>query len=141
VDDAPGAAPADRTVTLRYELRGREFPLPLVHGTVGGVPTWMLVDTGANSHVIAGWLARKANLDTRNLGDQGTDHAGRTIMTSRTDRHAMSIDGWGKIPDGPVLVTEIPDAVAKLGIGAFVSPQQLAEGGHAVVLDLARGEM
>lgn len=138
-DDA--AASSVRAVQLLFELRGQQFPLPLVHGSVGGVETWMLVDTGANSHVIAGWLARKAKLDARDVGDQGTDHAGRTILTSRVDKHGMQIEGWGRIPDGPTLVTEIPEAVARLGIGAFISPQHLAGKGQVVVLDLAHHEM
>ena len=144
--DAPGdaeqpAAASPRRVPLVFELRGQECPLPLVHGSVGGVPTWMLIDTGANSHVIAGWLARKAKLATHDVGDQGTDHVGRTISTSRVDKHGMTIDGWGPLREGPTLVAEIPEPVARLGIGAFISPQQLGEGGGAVVLDLAHAEM
>jgi predicted aspartyl protease len=137
----PESPPAQkREVKLRYELAGRAFPLPLVHGTIGGESTWMLVDTGANSHVIAGWLARKAKLDAKNLGDQGTDHAGRTIITSRVERSSITIDEWGALPDSPTLVTEVPEAVARLGIGAFLSPQQLGAG-QALVLDLAESEM
>ncbi|WP_394844381.1 aspartyl protease family protein [Pendulispora brunnea] len=131
-------------IKIRYEIGGRAFPLPLVRGAIGGEPTWMLIDTGANSHVIAGWLARKAKLDTKNFGDQGTDHAGHAIVTSRVDRSQITVDGWGALPDAPTLVTEIPEAVARIGIGAFLSPQQLAlqaGGGTAVVLDLARAEM
>ncbi|WP_394833901.1 aspartyl protease family protein [Pendulispora rubella] len=130
-------------IKIRYEIGGRAFPLPLVRGAIGGEPTWMLVDTGANSHVIAGWLARKAKLDTKNFGDQGTDHAGHAIVTSRVDRSQITVDGWGALPDAPTLVTEIPEAVARIGIGAFLSPQQLATSGRgtALVLDLARGEM
>src|SRR5438132_2527545 len=57
-EPAEHPSPRARRATLRYELKGRKFPLPLVRGTVAGIPTWMLVDTGANSHVVAGWLAR-----------------------------------------------------------------------------------
>src|SRR5207248_2780436 len=58
-----------RKASLRYELNGRRFPLPLVRGTIAGTPTWMLVDTGANSHVVAGWLARQVRLPLKKLGD------------------------------------------------------------------------
>ena len=135
-----GASANRPRVKLRYELGGRAFPLPLVRGAIGGEPTWMLIDTGANSHVIAGWLARKAKLDAKNFGDQGTDHAGHSIVTSRVDRSNITVDGWGALPDAPTLVTEIPEAVARIGIGAFLSPQQLAID-SAMVLDLARAEM
>lgn len=132
---------ANRHVKLQFALGGRPFPLPVVHGTVSGEATWMLVDTGANSHVVAGWLARKAHLDTRNLGDVGTDHTGRAIATSRVDHPKVFVDEWGAFPDGPILVTEVPEAVARLGIGAFISPQALAGADGAIVLDLKSAEM
>src|SRR5690606_2650081 len=68
-----------RRATLRYEIRGRAFPLPLVSGKIAGRPALMLVDTGANSHVIAGWFARKLALPMKKLGDIGTDHVGKSI--------------------------------------------------------------
>jgi len=100
----------------------------------------MLIDTGANSHVIAGWLARKAKLQAKNVGDQATDHAGHAIATSRVDRSTITVDGWGALPDAPTLVTEVPEAIARIGIGAFLSPQEL-DIDSALVLDLARAEM
>jgi predicted aspartyl protease len=133
---------AEKHVAFQYELHGHHFPLPLVHGTVAGTPTWMLVDTGANSHVVAGWLARQIGLPLKRLGDLGSDHAGRTITTFRVDHPRMAIDEWGAVPDGPMLATEVPPLIEELGIGAFVSPQRLVEGdGGAVVLDFVGGEM
>jgi predicted aspartyl protease len=138
---APSGRPrAPRRVELRFELGGRPFPLPLVHGTVGGQATWMLVDTGANSHVIAGWLARKVGLQMKRLGDVGTDHVGRLIPTYRVEHPGVIIDGWGPVGEGPMLVTDVPEAIARLGIGAFISPQSLGEG-SAVVLDFPAHEM
>ncbi len=130
-----------RRVALRFELNGRAFPLPLVRGTVAGEPTWMLVDTGANSHIIAGWLARKAGLTLHALGAIGTDHAGKAVRTYSVDHPAVNIDGWGPLADGPMLVTDVPDAIAAIGIGAFVSPQWLVSGDDGLVLDLPRREM
>jgi predicted aspartyl protease len=130
-----------RKAKLRYEIRGRAFPLPLVTGTIAGQPALMLVDTGANSHVIAGWFARKLGLPMRKLGDVGTDHVGKTIATFRIDKPEMAIDDWGPLTPMPVLATDVPDVIEKLGIGAFISPQRLVEEGDSVVLDLARSEM
>ena len=130
-----------RRATLRYELNGRNFPLPVVHGTVGGHPTWMLVDTGANSHVVAGWFARQIGMKLSKLGDVGTDHVGRTIATYRVEHPAVVIEQWGPLAEGPMLVTDVPALIEKLGIGAFISPQRLTEEGDAVVLDLAGAEM
>jgi hypothetical protein len=101
----------------------------------------MLVDTGANSHVIAGWLARKLGLPMKRLGDVGTDHVGKTIATFRIDKPEMALDGWGSLAPGPVLATDVPEVIEKLGIGAFISPQRLVEEGDAVILDLEKGEM
>ncbi|MGH7296764.1 MAG: retropepsin-like aspartic protease [Polyangiaceae bacterium] len=138
----PVEAPAGpRRVELRFELNGRKFPLPLVHGTVSGEPIWMLVDTGANSHVIASWVARKVGFAMRPLGDVGSDHTGRAVTAYTVEHPAVVIDGWGPLADGPMLVTDVPEPIARIGIGAFVSPQWLAGAGDAVVLDLVDREM
>jgi hypothetical protein len=101
----------------------------------------MLVDTGANSHVIAGWFARKLGLPMKKLGDVGTDHVGKTIATFRIEKPDMAIDEWGPLTPVPVLATDVPEVIEKLGIGAFISPQRLVEEGDSVVLDLAKGEL
>jgi hypothetical protein len=134
-------APTTRRAKLVYEIRGRAFPLPLVTGTIAGHPVLMLIDTGANSHVIAGWLARKLGLGMKKLGDVGTDHVGKTIATFRIDKPELTIDEWGPLTPVPVLATDVPEAIEKLGIGAFISPQRLVEEGDAVVLDLLHGEL
>ena len=145
----PGGPPAlagevasgPRHVALRYELNGRKFPLPLVHGTIAGTPVWMLVDTGANSHVIASWVARKAGMAMRPLGDVGSDHTGRAVRAYTVEHPGVNIDDWGPLRDGPMLVTDVPEPIERIGIGAFVSPQWLAAAGDALVLDLANREM
>ncbi len=139
-DGGPRVATTRKTKLL-YEISGRSFPLPIVTGTVAGHRALMLVDTGANSHVLSAWLARKLALPMRKLGDVGTDHVGKTIATYRVDEPKLAIDGWGTLSEGPALATEIPEVIEKLGIGAFISPQKLAEEGDAVVLDLPRGEL
>lgn len=133
--------PLTRRARLRYEIRGRPFPLPVVSGTIAGQPVLMLVDTGANSHVIAGWLARRLGIPMKRLGDVGTDHVGKTIATYRIDKAEMAIEGWGSLTTSTVLATEVPEVIEKLGIGAFISPQRLVEEGDSVVLDLAQGEI
>jgi predicted aspartyl protease len=131
----------ERSVALQFELDGREFPLPLVHGTVGGEPIWMLVDTGANSHVLAGWVARKIGMPLRSLGPIGSDHAGRAVSAYAGLHPSLAIDGWGVVDDAPILVTDVPEPIEALGIGAFISPQALSRQGEGVVLDFTRHEM
>lgn len=135
------AAHTPRRIPLAYSLRGRNFPLPIAKVTVGGVPSLALVDTGANSHVIAGWLARKAKLSTASMGDVGVDHAGHSIDTRRAPHPSIVVEGWGELADAETLVTDVPDAIARLGIGLFLSPQQLASPGTPVVFDLQEREL
>jgi predicted aspartyl protease len=138
---ASEVAARPRRAVLRYELNGRSFPLPLVHGSVGGEPVWMLVDTGANSHVIASWVARKLGMPMRPLGDVGSDHTGHAVTAFTVDHPNVAIDDWGALAGATMLVTDVPDPIARIGIGAFVSPQWLAPEGEVLVLDLSGGEM
>jgi len=133
--------PGPHRATLRFELNGRKFPLPLVHGSVAGEPVWMLVDTGANSHVIASWVARKVGLPMRALGDVGSDHTGRAVSAYTVEHPGVVLDEWGALPDAPMLVTDVPEPIERIGIGAFVSPQWLAAAGEATVLDFGAREM
>ncbi|CAN5255402.1 hypothetical protein BH09MYX1_BH09MYX1_52700 [soil metagenome] len=137
----PGDTTAIRKVDIEFTIQGRPFPLPLVKASVAGTPTLALIDTGANSTVIAGWLARKTNLTLQRFGDTGTDHTGRSIEMRRALHPQVAIDGWGSLPDEPLLVTDVPDAVTKLGIGVFISPQKLALVGEAIILDFPHKEM
>lgn len=138
VTDAPVGP---RKAHLSYELDGRRFPLPLVRGTIGGQSVWMLVDTGANSHVVASWVARRVGLPMRALGNVGSDHTGKAVRAYSVEHPGIVLDEWGALPDGEVLVTDVPEAIERIGIGAFVSPQWLAGQGEGLVLDLAGAEM
>jgi predicted aspartyl protease len=136
------ATPEDahlRHAKLIFRARGKAFPLPLVEGKVAGHPTKILIDSGASSHVVAGWLARSLGLSMKKLGDVGTDHVGKQIQTFRVEGAKLSIDGWGRLAESPVIAMDVPEIVEKLGIGAIVSPQQLASGKNGVVLDLRDG--
>lgn len=139
---AEGPRPAlTRHATLRYDLGGRPFPLPVVHATISGHPTILLVDTGANVHVVAGWLARKLGLSMKKLGGQGSDHVGRAITTWRVESPELALEEWGPVSASSLIVTEIPEAIEKMGIGGILSPQKLGDEGDAVVVDLYRGEL
>lgn len=142
----PEPEPAFRRADLDYMIKGKSgkpqsFPSPMVRATVGGIETQMMVDTGANTHVITAWLARKAGLELRSAGDSGTDHAGRSIKPQRVDKPHIQIETWGAVREQPALVAEVPDTLEKLGIGGFISPQQLATDDRYIVLDLERAEM
>lgn len=138
---AEGGARDLRHVDLEFSIHDKPFPLPVVHGTVAGVPTLFLVDTGANAHILSGFIARKAGLTTRAFGDVGVDHSGHPIDTRRAPHPQVHIDDWGDLPDEPMLVTDVPEAVTRLGIGGFISPQHLADDDVSIVLDFQKSEM
>lgn len=137
----PGDPHELRRVDLEFSIHDKPFPLPIVHGTVAGVQTLFLVDTGANAHILSGAIARKAQLTTRAFGDVGVDHSGRSIETRRAPHPQVHIDNWGDLPDEPMLVTDVPEAVTRLGIGGFLSPQQLVGDDTSLVLDFQKSEM
>lgn len=140
VDD-PKTPKDSRRAAIEYTMHNKPFPLPIVKGTIAGQPVRMMIDTGANSHILAGWFVRKANLTAKKLGGGGTDHAGTKIETFRVEKPEIAIDDWGKLSATSVIATEIPKAIEKLGIAAFLSPQALVTETDAVVLDLARAEL
>lgn len=139
--DGDAGALHTRAAALSYALANHPFPLPILRGTVQGLATSVLVDTGANAHVIAGWLARRAGLTLKRVGDVSSDHAGRAVETYRVDGARIVLEGWGPLPLGTLLVADVPEAVERMGIGVFLSPQHLADEGHVVVLDLERGAL
>jgi hypothetical protein len=108
---------------------------------VEGEPVWMIVDTGANMHVIASWVVRKVGLPMRRLGDVASDHTGRALKTSTVENPRLAIDDWGTVAAPTMLVTDFTEPLAKIGIGALVSPQWLTGERDAIVLDLPLGEM
>ncbi|EYF01102.1 retropepsin-like aspartic protease [Chondromyces apiculatus] len=135
---APGAAEATtaRRTTLRFSLGERDFPAPLVDAVVGGQPTTLIVDTGATHHVIARWVAEELALPVASGGDVGVDHAGQAVRVGRVSGVKLSLSGWGAVEAPHLLVVEVPEALARAGIGGVIAPQALASAGRAVVLDL-----
>jgi len=135
------AAPPPRRAALRYDVAG-VAPLPFVRGTVGREATWMLLDTGAATHVATAAIARRAGLRVSGAGDDIDDHAEGTLSSTRADLAQVSIEGWGKLPAGKLLVIEQDSAslATKANVGVFLSPQRLEEG-RIVILDLRVAEM
>lgn len=134
--------PGARKMRLTYPTGPTgAWSLPLVRGRVNGEEVWMLVDTGANYHVVAGWLVKKAGLKTRSVGAAGTDHAGRAIQTYRVDNARIDAEGWGPVAHGSVLGTDVPSVFERARIGVFLSPGQLAGDGDGIVVDLLHDEV
>ena len=130
-----------RRDALLFELRGRSSRSR--SSTAGGGHA----DLDVRRH--GGGLARaspagsraRSGLPMRQRGDVGDRPRRRghhRDVPRRAPRHGDR--RVGAVADGPVLVTDVPEPIERLGIGAFVSPQGLADG-SAVVLDMPGREM
>jgi len=131
----------DRHAKLSFKL-GELVPVPLVHGTISGEPTWMLLDTGAGTHFMSDWMARKANVKQKKTRTEVADHARVTLNVTLADRSLVTIEQWGRLVPGELLVVDGDEdgIAAKAGIGVVLSPQELEED-RAVILELDRGEI
>ncbi|MEO7110956.1 MAG: retropepsin-like aspartic protease [Polyangiaceae bacterium] len=131
----------NRHAKLTFEL-GPLAPLPLVHGTIGGVPTWMIVDSGAGTHFVMGWMADRANVQTSPTKTVVTDHVRREMNVALADRSLIVIEGWGGLTPGELLVVDAPAGGlgAKNNIGIMLSPQTLDDD-RAVIFELDRGSI
>jgi hypothetical protein len=107
----------------------------MVCATVGGVRTQMMVDTGANTHVITAWLARKAGLDA--LG--GTVERITQDARSRARRSTAHSNRDGKRCAAARAVAEVPDTLEKLGIGGLF--RRSSSRPRMASFDLERAEM
>ena len=119
-----------RRVALQFELNGRKFPLAARARDRSRASRCGCSSTRARTRTSsrAGSRAR-LGLPMRPLGDVGSDHTGRAVTAYTVEHPAWSIDDWGPLADGPMLVTDVPEPIERIGIGAFVSPQWLARPG------------
>jgi hypothetical protein len=104
-----------------------------VRGTVRGKSTWFFLDTGAHVHCVELWLARKLLQGEQEMSmSQGPN----TFVGARMDRPSLAIEGWGPIPDSPVMVLSkgLGPGMEAADIGLILAPQKLSPD-EAVVLD------
>jgi len=124
-----GMQAAPKIAALGYEAKkpsARPFPFPFVEVKVGTETTRFLVDTGAAVHSIDAAVIKNAQL------------------VAPVKLAAVTLDGWGALPDQPVAVVELPATIRAHGIGGVLSPQLLAKGlpaGQALAFDLVRGQL
>ena len=111
---------------------------PLVAGSVGGIDTLLVLDTGSDVHILTKELVDELGLDVEE-GEEGIDHSGATMPswsvadvplglgdTALTLRHLVAIPAPAPFP-------------AK-GIGGILSPQHLHPTA-VLVIDLAADEL
>jgi hypothetical protein len=139
---AGDVAHTEERARITYAIdAARPSPLPLVHGSVSGKPTLMVVDTGSGGTAIATWLARSLSLETTKTAGPTHDPSGRPVAMERYDTPHLVIDGFEPLPDLPTAVVDLPAPFESAGIGVILSPQALAVGDATVTLDLQRNEL
>jgi predicted aspartyl protease len=115
---------------------------PVVRVNIGGQSAFMLVDSGASAHVITQDVAQRLEVASKASGVSFLDAAGRRQSARTTDASQIAIEGWGKLPSGPLYV--VPGDGGHMstisGIAGLLSPQTL-DPSHTIVFDLSREEI
>jgi hypothetical protein len=136
-----GEAPSRLPSRTKIELAQTRH-VPLVHATVAGRPTLLLLDTGSFDHLLEGWFGR-ALQDTASGTRSAAlvDHANRRVPVERYSEASFAVDGWEPLPSiRPLVTNDLTPAPRKLGIGGILSPQRLVRG-NVIVIDFPQGEM
>jgi predicted aspartyl protease len=122
--------------------RGPGRTVPLVHGTIAGKPTLLLLDTGAYDHLLEGWFAAEL-MDASASGKVAAvvDHANRRVAMDAWSPVSLALDGWGPLGTiRPLATRDQTPGPKAFGVGGILSPQRLARDGP-VVIDFTAGEM
>ena len=126
----PAAAAQDKgnpievpeTIPLVVEVGGRRFPVPLVHATVNGVETLLIVDTGSSHNVVTSSFAAAHAIAVGTTATTGTGHANETIDARPIASLSLSVGAVSRTLTDAVVVAA-PPVFEQLGIGGFLSPQ------------------
>ena len=122
-------------VPIVFEVAGgTTVHSPMVHTTIGGVATRLILDTGATDHVLTKELVDEAALPT-SPGEPGTDHAGAEVPSWSLGETVVDIGAASFALQAVVAITG-PPPFAGWGVGGFLSPQHLHPTAW-VVMDLA----
>ena len=106
---------------------------PLVEAIVNGVPTRLILDTGASDHLLTIDLCEQAGVATE-PGEPGTDSTGSSVPSWQAHEVTVRI-GEVDFAFSEVVAIGTPPPFRSRGIGGILSPQHLDPGSH-VVLDL-----
>ena len=96
---------------------------PMIHATIGGIGTRLILDTGSTDHVLTKELIDRVGMDAEPAED-GTDHAGAAVPSWSVG--ALEV----RIAEQPFALRDVvaiagPPPFAAWGVGGFLSPQHL----------------
>ena len=143
----PDNRPAKERARLREGGKSAQIEMraprraPLVRVNLAGQSAFMLVDSGASAHVITQDVAHRLEVASKASGISFVDAAGRKQDARTTDASQVRIEGWGKLPSGPLYVVPGDGGrMSAIGIAGLLSPQTL-DPSHTIVFDLSREEI
>lgn len=133
---------AEQKVALRYDVQvaGKNVPNPFVDVIIQGEKVLAIVDTGAGTHAMAGWLANKLKLARHAAPGAFGDITGSSAKVDYANA-AIEVGALGKFDLGDTVVIDLPPPMEASRIGFILSPQLLAKSGQAIVLDLPGATM
>lgn len=119
---------------ITFALADRDTHSPMVHASVGGEATRLILDTGSDTHLLITELAERIGLEAH-PGEPGTDSTGASVPSWTLGEVGVRIgDEDLTLPE--VVAIAGPEAFVSGGIGGIISPQHLDPTAWAV-LDLA----
>jgi aspartyl protease len=121
-------------VPITFDVGDRQTHAPMIHATVAGTATKLIVDTGSTDHILTIELAEQVGLPAE-PGEPGTDSTGASVASWMLGEVEIEIAGQGFVLRDVVAITA-PAPFPGFGIGGILSPQHLRPGLWAV-LDLA----
>lgn len=125
-------------VPITFEAADRPTHAPLVVGSVGGIDTRLVLDTGSDVHILTKELVDRLGLEVEE-GEEGVDHSGATMPSWSVADVALTLGG-AELTLSDIVSIPAPAPFSTGGIGGGLSPQHLHPTA-VVVIDLAAHEL
>ena len=125
-------------VPITFEAADRRTHAPLVSGSVGGIETLLILDTGSEVHILTKELVDRLGLEVEE-GEEGIDHSGATMPSWSVADVGLTL-GAAELTLRDIVSIPAPAPFVTGGIGGGLSPQHLHPTA-AVVIDLAANEL
>lgn len=123
-DDATTGVHVLVDVPISFEVDGgTTVHSPMVHATVGGVATRLILDTGSTDHVLTKELVDRVGATAR-PGEDGIDHAGAAVPSYLVGDLEVQIAAQ-PFALRDVVAIAAPPPFVRWGVGGFLSPQHL----------------
>ena len=111
---------------------------PLVAGSIGGIDTLLVLDTGSDVHILTKELVDELGLDVEE-GEEGIDHSGATMPSWSVADVPLGL-GDTELTLRDLVAIPSPAPFPAKGIGGILSPQHLHPTA-VLVIDLAVDEL